>query len=452
MSMVPPAHAFLPLVFGAGRIGSFIGAAIPSGMRAGGYAARDPRMATTVAAIGKGLAGRMTSMGKSITSLPWGKTAVYSGIGVVGGVGGSYALVEGLNWIMTDNPETVQVEQAGGESSSLPLVNSYTSRKEFLEGQSTGVHWANVSTSPEPRITRLQIFHVPCVNTSGTCSISGLFPFTESKVDGPMTGPYVTGGDAWSKVASFAYTADAENRHQKQLWEFTPAGGYVDEQPPVVIEKPIDVAMEQVASLPDEQLDQPLSDVWLAGLANSAHRSATLELDQQPGYWPWAPSQPLVKPADVSKVFADNPALVRPTVRDLTEAIAPPAATTVPLPMPEKYLPATDGGVPPPPVLPGNADGTEINWGDDPNVGAPGLEAIPTAQQILEPLMSVYPELREATFGMSAGTCPVGEFNIFDSQYVMDQHCVLLEQNRAGIALSMALGWSILSLVIVLRA
>ncbi len=454
LTLVPPAHAFLPLLFGAGRIGAFIGAALPWGMRAGGYAARDPRMLSTVVAVGRGLAGRMSSLGHSIQALPWAKTAVYAGLGTVGGVGGAYGLVEGLSWVLTDNRDVIRVEQAGADSSALPLVNSFSSRKEFVEAHGQGSYWVNVATgsSAPPKVTRVQVFILPCDNPIGTCSIAGSgFPYSETKVDGTMTGPYVTGGDSWVRIAEFAYISDPSNRRKRQLWEFQPASGYVDQGPPEVVEKPIDDAIEQLMRLPDEKLDQPLSDVWLAGLANSAHKAATDELKGEPGYWPWAPSQPLVRPSDVSKVFAENPGLSRPTIRDLTEAIAPPAATVVPLPMPEQYLP-TDGTTTPPVVIPGNPDGAQVDWGPDPNVGAPPLEKIPTAQMILEPILNIYPELKNASFSGSVGVCPIGEISLFDTAYVMDHHCVLMEENRALIQLAMILSWSITALFIVLRA
>jgi hypothetical protein len=54
--LIPLAHAFLPILFSAGRVGAFVGAAASSSMRAAGYGARDPRIVSTVAGLGRGMA------------------------------------------------------------------------------------------------------------------------------------------------------------------------------------------------------------------------------------------------------------------------------------------------------------------------------------------------------------------------------------------------------------
>jgi hypothetical protein len=221
----------------------------------------------------------------------------------------------------------------------------------------------------------------------------------------------------------------------------------------VETQMPIDQALDQLAALPEEDLNAPLGDEWLSGIANAVHMAGTLGGDGDSSiYWPWSPSRPLVTPADVSRVFAENPGLSRPTVRDLTEAIAPEGAANVPIPIPNQYLPVEDGGSGVPPVIPGNPDGIKVDWGSDPNVSAPTLEDIPTAQMIVQPFLDLWPELRNADFSLGTGECPAVTLAVFGAEQTMDSHCVLLEANRASIGLAMLLAWSILSLVIVLRA
>lgn len=450
VALVPTAHAFVPILFGAGRIGAFIGAALPFGMRNAGIAARSPKMLSTVQSVGRGLASSFRKTGRSIAGLPWAKTAAYSGIAAVGTPGAAYLLVDGVNWVFNQDIETVTVSRSGEFGPTPPQLHTSGLQRDFLVANPPGVYWGAFAADSAD-IRRVTLLRVGCQKATGTCIAT--VPFNEIRVDASMSRAATNNEDHWLRVQSLSYTADAEDRHLEQMWAYVDKSGSAPTGPDLQVVLPLDEALDELLALPPEKLDEPLNDAMLAGLANSIHAAATAELPHdEETYYPWAPSQPLVRPADVERIFAENPTLVRPAVRDLAEAIAPPSATDVPLPVPEQYQPINTTPTPEdPPVTPPSGN-VIVDLGPDPGVGAPGLESIPTAQMIIEPLLSLFPELRGADFGVAAGECPKMSFELFGREHVMDSHCGLLEQNRASIGLISTLMWSILGLAIVLRA
>lgn len=456
-ALIPSAHAFFPILFGAGRIGAFIGAAIPWGMRSAGFAARDPRLATTVAGVGRGLAAAMSRAGHSISTLPWAKTAAYSGIAAVGTPGAAYLIVEGVNWVFTDNPNEVTVERFENgfgplptDPSKVPIVSSYTGRVALLDaGVSQG--YINVS-STNPDIRSYVVLQVPCGKATGTCAASE--PFNNVRLDMTFSQPVSVGEYHWNRAETKSYTQG--ERYLRQLWVWTAPSGEEIEQQPIYGEKvtetiQIDEALEQLQALSEQTLARPLNDDLLAGLVNASHAAATGELQpNEEQYHPWSPTNPLIRPADVSKVFSDNPSLTRPTVADFVESIAPSTAQDVPLPVPEKYLLVDDGVTPVDPSIPPPAGSVDL--GHDPKIGPPELEQIPTGEMILAPLFDWYPGLEGAAFDFPVGECPTINFDVWGRQFVGDTHCVILENNRSTIALLMSIFWTMLGFFIVLRA
>lgn len=205
----------------------------------------------------------------------------------------------------------------------------------------------------------------------------------------------------------------------------------------------------------------------LAAVANTAWKAALPSV--QSGGVPWPASDPIT-PAEVQEWMSTNPSSV-PNVGDF----ASPAnwssgsgsiglggggmpsggggGTPVPTnPTNPGTQPGTDPWIEPetPPVTPGQ--GTEINWGPNPNIGAPNLESTPTAKSILDPVFDLMPSLKSFTAPSHQSVCPTGSFSAFGKQYLISSHCNMFEENRSVIAGSMALVFAIASLVIVLRA
>lgn len=198
---------------------------------------------------------------------------------------------------------------------------------------------------------------------------------------------------------------------------------------------------DAIAELPEDEKAKKLNPQWIADLMNQLWQQAA----SLPGYQglPYSPSHSLT-PQDFSSINSDD----MPTVDDFVKPVERPS-TENPIDVnPESNTGSggDGGGV----TNPGTGD--QINLGGDPNIGAPNLETPPTAQMIIQPLMSLFPDLKSYQANIPSGMCPRPSFEVFDHTYVVESHCDLLEQNRNTIQVAMLAAFGIMSLVIVLRA
>jgi hypothetical protein len=92
------------------------------------------------------------------------------------------------------------------------------------------------------------------------------------------------------------------------------------------------------------------------------------------------------------------------------------------------------------------------NIGPDPVVGAPKLEATPTALQILQPLLNLFPDFRAFSMPSHQSVCPKPSFNAFGSTYVLESHCKIAEEQRSILLSVMAAVWLLAAAIIILRA
>lgn len=93
-----------------------------------------------------------------------------------------------------------------------------------------------------------------------------------------------------------------------------------------------------------------------------------------------------------------------------------------------------------------------VDFGTDPGVADPTLEATPTGSQILQPLTSLFPEFRSFQTPSHASSCPKPAFDVFGKSVVMDSHCTIAEQHRAALAAVMMAVWMMVGLFILLSA
>lgn len=70
----------------------------------------------------------------------------------------------------------------------------------------------------------------------------------------------------------------------------------------------------------------------------------------------------------------------------------------------------------------------------------------------MAPGFSLMPDLRNFVMPSQAGECPKPEFAVFEKTYTMQAHCDLFEQNRSILQLAMVALYSLLAIVIILRA
>lgn len=112
------------------------------------------------------------------------------------------------------------------------------------------------------------------------------------------------------------------------------------------------------------------------------------------------------------------------------------------------------------PTTPGTGTGTgnppatggTIDLGPNPGVGAPTLEGIPTAAQILAPVFDLFPSLRNFSVPGHTSTCPPLQLTLFNQDISSSKHCEVIEGQRSAFGAAALAMWTILTVVIVLGA
>ncbi|WP_189461494.1 hypothetical protein [Jeongeupia chitinilytica] len=201
-----------------------------------------------------------------------------------------------------------------------------------------------------------------------------------------------------------------------------------------------------------DMLNQPLPDALLAQIANRLWQIAA----SNPGYngLPYSATNPITA-NDISSIRSQNPDIT-PKWNDLVNTTpSAPSYPTVPIsPDPIPVTPTNPSPVPnpnPSPV-PNPSNNTQVNLGPDPGIGQPALEAIPSASDILKPLLDLFPDLRNFSMPGHSGECPRPTFDVFGKSIQMNSQCDLAEQNRAVIFSIMTVTWLVIALFIVLSA
>lgn len=203
---------------------------------------------------------------------------------------------------------------------------------------------------------------------------------------------------------------------------------------------------DAAADVKPETAAKPLADTAIAELANDWwHKTAEEDAEAIPP----SLTNP-VTPADVARTKSPT---VPPLVEDWWSPAAPPTETErVPLPTPNTSTPAQT--VPGDPATPGQ--GTQVDLGPDPNSPAPNLEATPTIQAIVGPLLNLMPDIKNFTVPGHSAICPTATANwsMYGRSFgfTMSTHCDLMEQNRAVIEAAMLVVWTLVATFIVLRA
>ncbi len=209
--------------------------------------------------------------------------------------------------------------------------------------------------------------------------------------------------------------------------------------------QPINTA---VASIPGLDAAKPLNPQVLTNAINQAWK----DMSAKPGYTgvPYDNANPITV-ADV-ETWANTHPDVWPKVSDWTK---PQDPAVKPWTIPNTTAPVTSydpGTAPSTGSNPAGASQPQMNLGNDPGIGAPSLEDTPTAEMILRPILNLMPDLKNYTAPAISGECPKPQFQLFESTYAIDAHCDVLEQNKGVIRISMLLAFTIASLFIVLRA
>jgi hypothetical protein len=209
---------------------------------------------------------------------------------------------------------------------------------------------------------------------------------------------------------------------------------------------------QAVSSLSAATKSQTVSDSALAQIVNNAWQTAAA----QPGYTgvPYVMSNP-VTAADIAAWRPTASAIDIPKIDDLIRPANNSGSPTVSISTTVQPNPTTDPTPTPTPGTSTNVNVTNkvsVDLGPDPGIGAPGLEAVPTAQMILNPLLTLFPSLRNFVVPSHSSECPKPSLNVFNREMVMEAHCTLLETVRPTLYAVMAMVWVLIALLVVLAA
>ncbi|HED2377485.1 TPA: hypothetical protein R4Y26_000980 [Klebsiella pneumoniae] len=90
----------------------------------------------------------------------------------------------------------------------------------------------------------------------------------------------------------------------------------------------------------------------------------------------------------------------------------------------------------------GTGGGTDSGSGSE-TATEPTLDSPPDGKTILSPLLNIFPaDWGNFSVGSRDAVCPVGEFEIWDKNFVIDSHCGLIEQNRELIKIIFLIVWA----------
>lgn len=208
-----------------------------------------------------------------------------------------------------------------------------------------------------------------------------------------------------------------------------------------------------MSSLPDSERTKPVTSPLLADSISGLWKSA---YDRNPSSV-LPPQQ--VSPSDVSNFLAQNPS-IQPMGDNLssspgtftpTSAPSSPTATSPGA----STNPGTGGIVGPGTTTPTTTPTTtnpKPDLGPDPGIGAPTLEATPTAAAILAPLLGLFPDLRSYVVPSHSAECPKPSIDLWDRHLVLQEHCTVLEGVRPALYAIMAAVWLMVAVFIILAA
>ncbi|GGY21278.1 hypothetical protein [Pseudoduganella dura] len=469
-----PVHAQAAPVAAAGynaRLNVAIAGVVRAKLMRWGMAANDPRIAATIYGIQTGmtvLAGTAMAGGATIS---WPALLAAAGVAAVAGGVIKLAIDNDFKWTFNANGT---VQGTGSISKAYDIPVRGTSGGPLTIGGNAGYVTVRMVDSDTLKESYYDIW-----GTNGSqlalAAAAAAFPgygVSDSYPDGcnvPTPG--------YSKACTVQ--VGGYNRTMYVYGGYAPvsaASGYFDGRPPPP-PTPVSVAYsstkEAAEKIPETIKAAVAAPEAIAAAVNAVWKSAQNANDS--GGIPWSASDP-VTPTDVNEWGSVNPGL-SPSVGDFSATAngtsnspsisigtssspstggstgggtspgtSPGTGTgggTSPAPSPQPEQPTT-------PVTPG--EGEAINWGPNPNIGAPTLEETPKAAAILDPIFNIMPDLKSFAVPSHTAECPVTGFELYAKKYKIEAHCGLIEDNRTAIAACAVLCFSLAAMFIVLRA
>lgn len=435
-------------------VSQFVGNTVAQAAIQRGFAANDPRIHATMYSIGQRAVGVAAGAGGGLLvagSVPAWATVI---AGLAIGTAVSLAVDKAVSWLFGTNdvtpsgfpvtgPQPVGTT-AGGlghvghiwdpATNSLKLVyaaDPYTALSGMFRCEGTGTYFCSTAST--------KYYIKQCTpnsgGTSSNCSIYSL---------------YVPNGSS-SYVTSYSVgTGTTPSTCPAGQVSLQGSAGCITA--PAIATNPNDstnnqngvaVPMSTAASkLPPDISSAPFSYGSMADMINNLWQQAAA----QPGYAgvPYDSSRP-VTAAQVQIAAQANPSGY-PSVAAVVSPVPNPSTGLVPAP---NGTPVTS---PTPDTSTNPSTQPQTNLGPDPNIGAPSLEATPTAQQIVGPLLSLLPDFKSYSVPAHQAECPKPAFEVFGQIKVMDQHCTLFEGQRSNLYAACMLAFALVALFIVLSA
>lgn len=411
-------------------------------MTSRGFASNDPRFGNTVARVSQGLAvvagGASAVVAGTVTAPAWVSVLLVVGVSAVV----TYAVNLGLNaltnWLFRPDGK---IDQSG-----VPIPNS--SYAALVVGQPAwqSNRWINTSGLITTVVTWGGDGNALVRESYASFRAAyGLAPMEASCTTLNGGNRIACGSVAADRFPSYAGTPCPAGTFWVagtcSVYGFAEVGGV-----PSVTGQTLQAA---ITNLPGSDLNKPLNPVIIAAIADLAWKNAA----SQPGYdgLPYQMSQPITA-AQVQPWLDQNPSYV-PTVGDF---VAPnPITQSQPTPwaMPQNpNTPVVTLATTPNQNTVNPSTQPLSNLGADPGIGAPSLEATPTAQAILQPILTLMPDLKNYSPSMSSGTCPRPTLNLLGQTHTLESHCAILDNNKAALHAAMVLAFAMAALFIVLSA
>lgn len=445
-------------------MGPTISAVIAQKLTQLGFAPNDPRVPATITAVGAAIAAAATrtaaAMGAAVTAVPWAAVAVNLGIAAfVAGVPTSLGNDTLTAWQM--NPDgTINISRLQPTPSDTspipPLVRGQTAWVKVCESKR-----AVTGGSPSGAVAGCFQTNYDGANyvKVGQCAVSGpgsaicdLYICVRGYACPPK--PSMQTGVAQT-VSTFDCPSGLYDSAAGMCIKYIAppnSGAPQPVPPPSGPQSPGNAS----GDVPASDKGAPLNPAWVAGIANAAWEKAA----EEQGYAgiPFPVNAPIT-PSD-ARAISGSQAGAWPNVGAFTNPVPVPAASggagtgvggvTGSTPWTVPAQPANPASAVPVPANPGKGD--QVNLGPDPGIGAPSLEATPTAEMILNPVVGLMPDIRGFQVPGHSGVCPQPTFTVFDQTFTVSTHCDLFERYRTAIYVSSVLAFSIAALLIVLTA
>jgi hypothetical protein len=404
-----------------------------------GYAANDPRFLNTavrMSNVAAGAAGTAAAVvAGTVTAPAWASVALAIGVGTVVSYAINLALDSFVKWYFRNDGKIDDSSDGTAPSSTAVLVFG-------------GTYWS--ATPPG----------------LGNASLIGADGSALAKQSFALRNPGYVANPLYPLTITVTPTnIDYSGANRSAAWLMTngspvncPAGSYyingactgysyVDQPLPTTLGN---TPQQAVNHIPASESQKKLNPAILAAIANREWAQASA----QPGYdgLPYNAADPVTS-QDVASWTSQNPTYA-PSIADFTAPMPTTTSNPTPWALPQNPTSAVTTPATTPnqgTINPGASNPLE-NLGIDPATPSPSLENIPTAQQILNPVLSLVPSLKGFNATTPSGVCPQPSINLFNKTQTFTAHCTIFENNKATMQAAMTFAWALLAVLIILSA